>query len=78
LSIFRIEAYAKQAATASRVLYFLLIAFGLPFYPEDGGNTFLRNGDELLSVYTASHPRLYALRRENLKSNKDVDCAERG
>jgi hypothetical protein len=42
------------------------------FYPEDEGNTFLRNTGKLLSDYLASRPRrdLYIKRHENLKSKK--------
>jgi hypothetical protein len=54
-SIFRVEKSGseelKWAATFS--LYFL--ARG-PFYPEDGGDTFLRNVGSR-KIYTAPHPR---------------------
>jgi hypothetical protein len=40
---------------------------GLLFDPEDGGSTILRNVDELLPMYTASHPISVAVRTSDPK-----------
>jgi hypothetical protein len=39
--------------------------FGLPFGPEDGGGTFLKNTDELLPDYMASHHRRWYSSSQN-------------
>jgi hypothetical protein len=61
----KITSYLQCAATRSR--WFLARGF---FYPEDGGETFLRNVGSH-KIYTAPHPRhgiLHSHRCENLKS----------
>jgi hypothetical protein len=43
----------------------------LPFYPEDGGNTFLENIRKLVQDYTASYPEdgtVHSHQFENFKS----------
>jgi hypothetical protein len=65
---------AESTATCSR--WFLARGF---FYPEDGGDTFLRNVGSHKS-YTAPHPEdgiLHSRRCENLKSYITINFSRR-
>jgi hypothetical protein len=69
-SIFRVEKSASEEPAADCSHLFTLVSRSRIIYPEDGGDTFLRNVASH-KIYTAPHPEdgiLHNHRRENLKS----------